>query len=359
MTAKITSLTPEQEAMIPVIRDKWIAIGTSCESIDIPKALEAVKLMYECAGIQAPSTQEICFVRSPLEGLVAWAAYQMRHDHPSLELSHCWAWAEKEIINSYETYEASLANLLIRKPDLKPKRNTRKRDVVSPLDELKEAWLGVKPNLKDQIYNFVYGQHEAGWLSFYDYFRDACGLVEETKQLAGLWALAQNTGWCLPYDEVCIVSDRHNILRRDERGRLHNTDNLAVGFPDGWGVYAWHGVRVAKEIITDPITFEQVNGERNAEVKRVMIEKWGEENYIKALGSKPTHVDEFGKFYRVDIGDTEPLCIVQVSDPSTDRRYYIQVAPQDNEGNDMLRARQAVAWTFDKAEFEYAPLVEA
>jgi len=47
---KIDKLTPEQEAMLPVYRDKWIAIGMSTERIDPTRATEAVKLLYACGG---------------------------------------------------------------------------------------------------------------------------------------------------------------------------------------------------------------------------------------------------------------------------------------------------------------------
>jgi len=38
----------------------------------------------------------------------------------------------------------------------------------------------------------------------------------------------------------------------DEEGRLHCEDKKALEYPDGWGVYSWHGVRVPDFVIEKP-----------------------------------------------------------------------------------------------------------
>ena len=63
---KINSLTPEQEALIPVYREKWRAIALSTEPIDRQKAAEAVKTVYAAIGYKEP---EILFFDSPYGAL--------------------------------------------------------------------------------------------------------------------------------------------------------------------------------------------------------------------------------------------------------------------------------------------------
>jgi 16S rRNA G966 N2-methylase RsmD len=58
----IENLTPEQEALIPVYREKWRAIAFSTERIDREKAAEVVKAAYTAIGKQQP---EIIFCDSP------------------------------------------------------------------------------------------------------------------------------------------------------------------------------------------------------------------------------------------------------------------------------------------------------
>lgn len=58
----IEKLTPEQEALISVYREKWRAIALSTERIDKEKAAEVVKAAYTAIGKQQP---EIIFCDSP------------------------------------------------------------------------------------------------------------------------------------------------------------------------------------------------------------------------------------------------------------------------------------------------------
>ncbi len=63
---QITKLTPEQEALIPVYREKWKKIALSTERIDRNKAAEAVELLYYLICKEKP---KISFYESPYEAL--------------------------------------------------------------------------------------------------------------------------------------------------------------------------------------------------------------------------------------------------------------------------------------------------
>ncbi|MBD1906273.1 hypothetical protein NDI37_06340 [Funiculus sociatus GB2-A5] len=63
---KLKSLTPEQEALIPVIREKWRAIVFSKGLINRSKAKEAVKVAYSVIRKKEP---EIIFFDSPYAAL--------------------------------------------------------------------------------------------------------------------------------------------------------------------------------------------------------------------------------------------------------------------------------------------------
>jgi hypothetical protein len=88
-----------------------------------------------------------------------------------------------------------------------------------------------------------------------------------------------------------------------------------------------------------------------------MIELMGYERYILESGAKLIHSDETGSLYKKEFPDDAPLVMVHVlnSTPESDgstKKYMLRVPPT------MVRARQAVAWTFDIPEQEYRPLVE-
>ncbi|MDJ0718216.1 MAG: hypothetical protein QNJ54_28980 [Prochloraceae cyanobacterium] len=50
----IETLTPEQEALIPVYREKWWKIATSTEPLDRTLATEAIKAVYDILGQPEP-----------------------------------------------------------------------------------------------------------------------------------------------------------------------------------------------------------------------------------------------------------------------------------------------------------------
>lgn len=88
--------------------------------------------------------------------------------------------------------------------------------------------------------------------------------------------------------KVVLASDRPRRLFLDAAERLHNPSGPALEYGDGLAVYAWHGVCVEPRIITDPgsITVEEIEREGNAEIRRVMIERYGWKRYIADCGAE-------------------------------------------------------------------------
>ena len=183
--------------------------------------------------------------------------------------------------------------------------------------------------------------------------------LDVCRKLEPIMELAKVGGWWIPYKNVCILQHRHTILHRDEQDRLHNPSGQAVGYRDGWGVFAWHGVRVPEQVIMAPETLEvkQIENEANAEIRRVMIERYGQEKFLLESGARVIQSDDFGILYRKEISGDEPLVMVKIvnSTPEPDGRfkdYFLRVP------SDMQTAREAVAWTFDMSSDEYDPVIE-
>jgi hypothetical protein len=123
-----------------------------------------------------------------------------------------------------------------------------------------------------------HGQHDTHWIGKYDYYRDVLKLAREIEKLRGLFKISQNAGWWKAYSDFCIISERHTTLYLDNNDQPHCEDGLAIGYPDGWGVYAWHGVRVPEYVILRPheITPEKIAQAKlqNSEVAQVMSERY-------------------------------------------------------------------------------------
>lgn len=141
--------------------------------------------------------------------------------------------------------------------------------------------------------------------------------------------------------------------------RLHCDTGPAIVWPDGWGLWVIHGVRVTQQIVEAPqtLTVKQIRDEENAEVRRVMLERFGFDRYLSASGAIPIHADACGTLYRCDLDGDEALTIVSVlnSTPEPDgstKTYHIRVPPG------MRTAREAVAWTFGLKASEYRPAMQ-
>ena len=191
-----------------------------------------------------------------------------------------------------------------------------------------------------------WGQHDANWLGFYDYFREVCGLVDQTKKLEPLTALAKETGWHLFYKNVAILSEKPTLLKRDERGRLHCTDGAALTYTDGFSLYHMSGVRVSKEqaeIPKDQITRDMLLGETNVDVRRELVKKVGIDRAIELLKAKVIDSETFavgGKYelLAVDLGDGRVRPYLKMQNPSIDAVHIEGVEPGINT------VKAALAW---------------
>ena len=208
-----------------------------------------------------------------------------------------------------------------------------------------------------QTWDCGFGTHDAGWVSHYDYLKTIG--IKGLETLDGIINLTKSAGWWWPYQDLCILTERPISIKRDNRGRLHNEKGMVVKYSDGWGFYAWHGVIVPEDVIIlrEPITLERIAEERNIEVRRVLIERFGLDEYLKSGRVIKIHQDKCGTLWRMDLAGDELIMVVQVvnSTPEPDgiyKEYFLRVPPH------IVRAKQAVAWTFGLTEDEYAPLSE-
>jgi hypothetical protein len=150
------------------------------------------------------------------------------------------------------------------------------------------VWASVRASVCDSVRASCYGQHDANWLAFYEYFRDCCGLDEQTQKLAGHWEVSQSANWWLPHQKTCWVSERHNILNRNSDGRLHCENGPALGYPDGFYIWAINGIRIDEQIVMRPETqtIKQIDGEQNNDIRSIRIQRFGWTRYIKETNSK-------------------------------------------------------------------------
>ena len=125
---------------------------------------------------------------------------------------------------------------------------------------------------------------------------------QDESMLRMWWHLATGSPAYLCQDSVCFISERPAKLEVDGQNRWHHDSQAAVKFRDQFSIYAWHGVSVPGDLIEHPekITVERIEQEENAEIRRVMMERYGLSKYILDSGAQIIHQDQYGTLFRKD-----------------------------------------------------------
>jgi hypothetical protein len=169
----------------------------------------------------------------------------------------------------------------------------------------------------------------------------------------------ENGLWYFFFTEDEIVWYSQPNIKKDSQNRPHSESGHAFEF-FGLRDYFWHGVFISDHRIIDApssLTVTEIEEEKNAEVRRVMIERFGQSRFLMESGAKEIHRDDFGILYRKEIPGDEALVMVKVvnATPEADgsfKDYFLRVPPS------ITRAHEAVAWTFDIPEDDYTPVLE-
>lgn len=108
---------------------------------------------------------------------------------------------------------------------------------------------------------------------------------EDKLDLFTRWNDIANT-WCA-HNGLCVVS-QNPIECHWLDGELHNESGPSVLWSDGYALWTIRGVTVDEQIVMRPETqtIEQIREEENEEVKRIRIERYGWEKFIKEVEAK-------------------------------------------------------------------------
>ncbi|MCP9943813.1 hypothetical protein LUX12_01770 [Streptomyces somaliensis] len=333
--------------------DAWRAAAVATGPADRAAAEAGVRLAYRRADL--PEPERIVWAGSPREALrlLRDGPYGPGARGPSVRdavRSRPWA-AERERLHGRlgphgwgRRWSATGARLW------ETTQRLVDRIRAALVEESAEGRAG-EAEVRLLLLDAVLGQHDAAWLC-------AFGPREGTP-LDGLAAVARSAGWWWPYERLAVVSERPVELHRDEAGRLDRADGPALAYPDGFALHAWRGTPVPADFLAQlrSLTPDRIRGEENAELRRVMLESYGYDRYLRESGAEPVDRDGTGVLWRIPLPDDEDVVMVEVvnSTPEpdgTNRTYWLRVPP------DTRTARQGVAWTFGLEPEAYAPLRE-
>ena len=386
---KITKLTPEQEALIPVYREKWKAIALSTERIDSEKSTtEAVDSAYIAIGLYLP---HILFFDSPYEGLGKLEQRLVSQSKKGLYTLLYKQW-ESRCKNSEMRYKLNTLNRLMSLGE----------ELQKQLDNKLYAQLKhqLEDRLQNQLQNLLdkssqlYRQMELdlyGWDflrtlemvnsrdvqvfpeyspleqlfqdtiqpelwactgSLYDFCISVLNCHHDEKKWQAFQLLVKNCGWLLGFEKICIVCDRPTKLSLDNENRLHAEGEPAIQFADGYTLYSYHGVTLPEKygkLHPNQWQSKWLLEETNAELRRVLIQGIGYSRICHEL--QAIELDSWQEYTLLKIDsviDIETIYLLKMTCPSTGYIHGLRVPPNINSARDAIRW---VNWGIDPEEF--------
>ena len=326
------SLTKEHAAQLKPWAEKWINNAMSTKAMDEEdkaKMRIAIKGMYESAGKTPPPENRIIFVQSPFVMRFAAgfaAAIWWRRRNPTIKINNAATRAATRAATYAATYDATRAATdaatdtatydatyaatraaTDAATDAATRAATydatRAATRAATDAATKKKWFNfdIKIALKlstefgvgkfglDCAYNADRmrqgGNQWSAWDCFITFFKDVVKLPIDYSKYE-YWEMgAIHGGPRIMHPDFCIISDRPEILLVDEQNRPHCDNGPFCKWRDGTALYSIHGVRVPQWVVENPelITPEEILSEPNAEVRRVMAERFGFRKFGQSL----------------------------------------------------------------------------
>ncbi|MEI6076187.1 MAG: DUF6745 domain-containing protein [Verrucomicrobiota bacterium] len=369
------SLSSDKLALIPQVENDWFKIHLDNAPIDRGEIREILGRLYALANKPAP--ENFVFCDSPLQISLAIGNLRVDCETVRLQVSGlvqkqvCSQLGRKQVIQTYRqpsykifTEQTKAYNLNSHglghhyyPAEVMPSILFEKiSDIWEKIYERsRDRFEGIKASELDQRYPFNdFGQFDE-YLPWFDLL-GRCGV--DISRLTPRIDLGKACGLGVLFWDWAFISAKPEF-KVDEQGILHCETGPSVRYPDGFSFFYLHGVRVPEKLVMSPetITITEIEEENNVEIRRMMIERYGQERFLMESGAEEIHRDDFGILYRKDFLEDQSLVMVKVvnSTPESDgsfKDYFLRVPP------DMERAKQAVAWTFGKEENDYSPALQ-
>ena len=332
---RIDALTPEQEAMIPAWRDKWIAKGLSTSPVDFEAVEAAAMAAYALIGANRPIA--MLRVASPYAATIAGAQ----------------AWLALKGIDIVVSDQVGAqvwdhVGALVR-----DKVWDHVGDKVS--DQVRaQVSDQVRAQAKEGFFN--YGSNGPLWASYCSrvtFFRDVCGWQDPILEKFAIAERLTEAGWTWWNSSVFVASDRPLFIHRDADGQLHSETGHAIEYRDGWGFSCWHGVRIPDEWLTGALTPDRALTWKKVEQRRAACEILGWAMILESLAATTIDVDadpEIGELLEAEIPGSGKERFLRVR-CGTGRTFVLPVP------RDMKTALEANSWTYGIATYEYKPEV--
>jgi hypothetical protein len=189
--------------------------------------------------------------------------------------------------------------------------------------------------------SFYAGSLWPGYASWVDYFNYECDIPINRNYLEAV----MSCGYFWMLEETVFASERPSQINRDAQGSLHSDSGMSISYPSGWGLFSWHGVQVPEQVIVAPgkMTPQSIMAENNAQVRMVMIERYGFDRFMLDAGAKT--LDTVGEYRLVAVPDPEwgEIKALKMICPSTSAVFVIPVDPRHSKVTTALDEMKGVS----------------
>ncbi len=337
------TLTPEHRAQLEPWKNRWIANAMATSQggytdAQRTRARAAIKGLYRAANLKPPPDERIVFVPSPFvlrfaAGFAA-AIWYLRTTGSDAATS-----AATEDATRDATYAATSDATSAATDTATSANDLWYPDLSAPMLAAAKAIGGDHAKFLLACAPLVYGRawnggnQWSGWVAFLSFFRHVAKLDLEYEKWDHYETLA-DYGPRVLHAEFAMISELPTVLTVDAGNQPHNETGPFCAWRDGTALYSIHGVRVPRSVVEHPerLTLARIEAEHNAEIKRIMIDRYGLGRYVRDSRFEvvDADVDPLGQPRRLLRRDG--LTVVELANSTEDgdgsrRMYHVPVEP--------------------------------
>jgi hypothetical protein len=183
-------------------------------------------------------------------------------------------------------------------------------------------WDNLGDNLWDNLELWYY-KARLGWLRG----GELCGINYDASKWADYNLIIGSLDVIVPFGELCIVSAHPTVCHWSNTGQGIHCDNApAVEWSDGYKLWAIEGYLVPESLVMEPEkqTLADINGEENAEIKRIRINRYGWQRYLTESNATILDTVLSGHAWET-LMQCDGFKVLCTYDPSTGRPYALEV----------------------------------
>ena len=206
-------------------------------------------------------------------------------------------------------------------------------------------------NKKNEFVEHWFGSWNAGWLSFYEFFKEI-GIIK-SKDFDDYNKLQKQAFSIVYYDTFVVLCKLPIKTLRDDQNRLHSVESSAIKWRDHTENYFIHGVPFDKELWTKvtkrTITSKEALTLENTDQRFVALQHIGFEKILDSMDKVLLDRSSYGNdLYSTQFADGIELRFLTYPDIDNPRRKRISFVDPS-----MDNADEAMAWKHNCSVDEY------